>query len=610
VKLTEAFDSLAGRRVVMFGGKGGVGKTTISSLASLHYEPERRVILFTTDPASNLEDLISPAPFQVESLDAEGLYKRFLQDNLDNLLEIGDRGTYLDRDELRRFFELSLPGIDELMAWMRIGELAEDNEDALIVVDTAPTGHTLRMLGAGAHFEQFAEALDALEAKHRSLVQQFTRRNVRDAIDEYIVRFDEDARRRRELLTNRETAAFVPVFLSEPWVVEQTLRLTANVREGGIDVPFAILNRAIVDADCDRDRKQQKRDGEARKRIGQVVDAARSCVPLDNIDALRKYITPLPTGEGGAKRRVRSMPDSREKVDTLRLPPAKLLFLAGKGGVGKTTCAASIALQLAKRNPTKRFTVISVDPAHALRDVFASEKPPDNLTVEIVETRERWRRLRERLGEEIERAVDAITPGNLTVAYDTDAMRKLIDIAPPGADELFAISRLADLASDELQAMVIVDTAPTGHFLRLLELPKTAGDWVRELMRILLRYRELVAPGALGEELVSASRAMHALEETLKSERTGVVVVTRPERIVIAETDRLIAALNRRSMKVVSVIANYVTPANDCRCDQTMRTHELDALRSLGRELVTVERRDAPVIKLADLAALFRVASD
>ncbi|MGZ8852820.1 MAG: ArsA family ATPase, partial [Thermoanaerobaculia bacterium] len=296
--LRNAFDSLASRRVLLFGGKGGVGKTTISALAALHFSQTRKVVLFTTDPASNLQDLFSPAIrdprsaiYKIEELDAQALYKGFLDENLPNLLEIGDRGTYLDREELKRFFELSLPGVDELMAWMRIGELAEQNEDALLVVDTAPTGHTVRMLGAGEHFRQFAQALDTLEAKHRSLVRQFTRRNVRDAIDDYIVRFDERARRRRELLTNREITSFVPVFLSEPWVVEQTLRLAADVRQDGIDVPVAILNRAVLDPDCELDRERQKRDAQARERIGiATADAARSCVPLDSIDALQRYL--------------------------------------------------------------------------------------------------------------------------------------------------------------------------------------------------------------------------------------------------------------------------------------------------------------------------------
>ncbi|MGZ8830809.1 MAG: ArsA family ATPase [Thermoanaerobaculia bacterium] len=614
VDLRNAFDSLASRRVLLFGGKGGVGKTTISALAALHFSQTRKVVLFTTDPASNLQDLFSPAIrdprsaiYKIEELDAQALYKGFLDENLPNLLEIGDRGTYLDREELKRFFELSLPGVDELMAWMRIGELAEQNEDALLVVDTAPTGHTVRMLGAGEHFRQFAQALDTLEAKHRSLVRQFTRRNVRDAIDDYIVRFDERARRRRELLTNREITSFVPVFLSEPWVVEQTLRLAADVRQDGIDVPVAILNRAVLDPDCELDRERQKRDAQARERIGiATADAARSCVPLDSIDALQRYLA-RKIADRGSQIAVRV--PLRSATCDLR-SPIKLVFLAGKGGVGKTTCAVSIALQLAQKHPHKRYTVISVDPAHGLREVFASEAPPQNLSVEIVDTREKWRRLRETLGREIERAVGAITPGNLSVAYDTEAMKKLLDIAPPGADELFAVSRLADLAADESQDRVIVDTAPTGHFLRLLELPKTAGDWVREFMRILLRYREIVPPGQLGEELVNASRAMHLLEATLRSERSTVIVVTRPERVVIAETKRLLDSIRQRSMHVSGVIANYIAPENDCRCDQSMRRHALDSLQTLGGDFIPVERREAPVTKLAELATLFRVESD
>ena len=286
----------------------------------------------------------------------------------------------------------------------------------------------------------------------------------------------------------------------------------------------------------------------------------------------------------------------------------RLTFLAGKGGVGKTTCAASIALQLAARNPNDRFTVISVDPAHSLRDVFAHEKPPANLAVEAIDTREKWRRFRDSLGREIERVVGALTPQGMTIAYDTDAMRKLVEIAPPGADELFAINRLADLIADDSLRTIVVDTAPTGHFLRLIDLPKTATEWVKEFMRILLHYRELIPPGSLGEELIRASRALHALDATLRSKDCGVIVVTRPERIVVAESKRLMSALNDRGMHVTGVIANYVAPDNDCKCDRQMRRYELESLEALGDQPLIVERRDAPVTALAELAALVPIS--
>lgn len=281
-----------------------------------------------------------------------------------------------------------------------------------------------------------------------------------------------------------------------------------------------------------------------------------------------------------------------------------ITFFAGKGGVGKTTMSVGHALRLARENPERRYVIISVDPAHSLRDVFASQAPPANLRVEAVDTRARWREFRDQLGDEIERAVNAITPSGLTVAYDTDAMKHLIEVAPPGADELFAISRLADLTADDSVAETIVDTAPTGHFLRLLDLPKTAGEWVREFMRILLRYRELVPAGTLGEELLRASRALHSLEATLHSDRASVVVVTRPERIVVAETQRLIAELQHREIRVSRIIANYVTPLTDCKCDQSMRSFEEESLRSLGADVARIERRDTPPVTLPELATL------
>jgi arsenite-transporting ATPase len=285
---------------------------------------------------------------------------------------------------------------------------------------------------------------------------------------------------------------------------------------------------------------------------------------------------------------------------------ARFTFLAGKGGVGKTSCASSIALQLARRNSQQRYVVLSVDPAHSLRDVFANEAPPANLTVETIDTRAKWERFRTTLGAEIERAVDALTPSGVSIEHDTEAVRRLIDIAPPGADELFAITRLADLFADETLAGVIVDTAPTGHFLRLLDLPATATEWVREFMRLLLRYKDLVPAGSLGEELVRASRAMRELEATLRSNETSVVVVTRPERVVLAETRRLIADVTQRGIRVGGVIANYVTPENDCTCDRSRRTRELRALEALP-DAVRVERRDVAPRTVDELAALVRI---
>jgi arsenite/tail-anchored protein-transporting ATPase len=322
-----------------------------------------------------------------------------------------------------------------------------------------------------------------------------------------------------------------------------------------------------------------------------VVDAPRACVPLDSAARIAMW-------NGGQA--LLPVPQAATERGQARVPvlhgdgeSARILVFAGKGGVGKTTCSASVALQLAAREPV---TLLSVDPAHSVRDVFANRTPPPNLTVETIDTRAKWRRFRDTLGEQIDRAI-----GGVSIAYDSEAMRKLIEVAPPGADELFAITHLADLIAEGKR--VVVDTAPTGHFLRLIDLPKTAGAWVHEFMRILLRYRELIPAGTLGEELLRASRALHSVEETLKSERCRIVVVTRPERIVVAETQRLLGELDARGMRAGNVIVNYVTPETDCPCDQSMRGYELEAIRPLG-DVITIERRDEPPVTLDELATL------
>ncbi|HYS55786.1 MAG TPA: ArsA family ATPase [Thermoanaerobaculia bacterium] len=294
--LRDALDDLEGRRILLFGGKGGVGKTTISIAAALHFSRSRKTILFTTDPASNLEDFFGTqhaarGTLSIEPLHAEQLYAKFLDDNLANFLELGDRGTYLDKEELRRFFELSLPGVDELMAWMRIGELAEANADALVLVDTAPTGHTLRMLDAAEHFRRFAAALDSMQEKRRDMVRQLTRKNVRDAIDDFIADFEARAGRRREMLTDARRSAFVPVTLSETWVVEQSRRLIEEVRADGIDVPMVILNRTAPECDCARCREQARRDRAATQALApmRVIEARRACIPLDSPERIAQW---------------------------------------------------------------------------------------------------------------------------------------------------------------------------------------------------------------------------------------------------------------------------------------------------------------------------------
>ncbi|HEU5163263.1 MAG TPA: ArsA family ATPase, partial [Thermoanaerobaculia bacterium] len=283
-ELTRAFDRLGARRILLFGGKGGVGKTTIASLAALHLSHSKPTILFSTDPASNLKDLFSaPASgnLRVESIDAEALWKDFLGENLDRFVELGDRGTYLDREEIRSLFELSVPGIDELMGWSEIGAIAEANPDARIVVDTAPTGHTLRLLSSSQHFHHLAMALEEMQAKHHALVSQLTRRSSADALDGFLAEFRATFERRAALLSDPSASAFIPVTLAEPSVIAQTARLVTELAALSIPVPFGILNQTEHECDCPQCSARAAREKEAARALPfELVRAPRACVPL------------------------------------------------------------------------------------------------------------------------------------------------------------------------------------------------------------------------------------------------------------------------------------------------------------------------------------------
>lgn len=603
--LFAALDSLASRRLILVGGKGGVGKTTVASLAALHFAKQRPTILFSSDPASNLPQLFPSAahdrlPDQliVESLAAEQLYSAFLEQHESLFVEAGDRGTYLDRDEIERLFRLALPGVDELMSWLRIGDLVEGHAGSMVIVDTAPTGHTLRMITSTVYFEEFVTALETMQQKHRNLVTQLTRRTVRDEIDARLEALRRNIESHRDLFLDHTRTSFIPVTLAEPLVTEQTIRVITEVTNGGIQIPFIVLNQAAPDS-CERCVSRSAQEENAIRTLQRpVVRLPRFCFPVGSatdLERLTESSERVPLEEQSDQERApSSIP--------LALPSERrMLFFAGKGGVGKTTSAASIAIQLADRG--ERVVAISIDPAHSLPRLLDEIPLPDSLTAEAVNTKKEWSSFREKIGDQVEQAISGLTPSNVSLSSDEDVMRQLLDVGPPGADEIFALSRLVDLLDDSDVDRIVVDTAPTGHFLRLLELPTTAGEWVRELMRILLRYREVISTGRLGEELLKASRALSRFQSALTDGTAGVILVTRAEPVVGAETRSLQETVARRGIPADGVIVNYVTPETGCPCDLAMRRSEGRIIGDFDRATL-IDRQEAPPSSLEDLRSL------
>jgi arsenite-transporting ATPase len=267
----------------------------------------------------------------------------------------------------------------------------------------------------------------------------------------------------------------------------------------------------------------------------------------------------------------------------------QLLFFGGKGGVGKTTAAAATALRLA-RETGGRVLLLSTDPAHSLADVFGQpigdrlttiNGGPSNLQVRELDAAAALAARRS----ELEAAVQEIVA--TFGAPGARAMPELFDLAPPGIDELVGILSVVDARST--YQTIVVDTAPTGHALRLLEMPAVAQEWVQALLRVLLKHRDLLRPGQLAAELVELSKSVRGLRELMHDPRqTRFVVVTRAADVPRRETVRLLRRLRKIQLATAAIVVNARTLAPGacprCRATAAAEEQQVAALsRACGR---------------------------
>ncbi|MBW3563533.1 MAG: hypothetical protein KY459_02300 [Acidobacteria bacterium] len=586
--LARAVDQLSDRSIIIVGGKGGVGKTTIAAATALRISSDRDVVLFSTDPATSLPDLLDPAdsPFRIESLDAESEWNGFLDTSLEPIVTLIERGTIFDEEEIRQLITRSIPGIDEIMGWRKIFTLYRNlGSDGALVIDTAPTGHTLRLLDARSHYDAFTSALEAMSEKHREIVFQLAGADVDDSAETWLDELRSSIEEEASILSDPSLTTFLPVTLGEDLVVDQTLRLVDSVESLGLDVPFVVLNRVTGDCDCQSCREARAGEDAARGKLeakARIVTVERLCRPVARLADLEELLA--------ARRGVEPEKPAKSMRGSKALDPEgrRLVFVAGKGGTGKTSTATSIGLQLAVRNDGE-IHLLSVDPARSLTDLTDGLDLPDNLHVEQVDPSRAWKDLED----EMEKTLDELfgaPDGRFRAVHDERIARSLLDIAPPGADEIFALMRIVELLRSGAER-IVVDTAPTGHFLRLIDLPELATSWVRQLMKILLEYWQIMPAGSLGSTLLEMSKGLRELEEVLVSEQCGVVIVTRPEPMVIAETKRLADELAKRKIGLIGIVANYLTPQNECPCDRARRAAEIRLLEDFP-DVTMVERID------------------
>ncbi|HEX6558055.1 MAG TPA: ArsA family ATPase, partial [Longimicrobiales bacterium] len=246
-----------------------------------------------------------------------------------------------------------------------------------------------------------------------------------------------------------------------------------------------------------------------------------------------------------------------QAVEWIRTRPVRMVWLAGKGGVGKSTCAAAIACV---QSETRRVCVVSTDPAGSLSEIMGvavAEQPvaiEANLYARQIDAIAEFDRMREQYRASVNTVFQEL---GLDVAAQLDrrVVESLWDFAPPGIDEIISLVEIMDQAA-EFDTLVI-DCAPTGHFLRLIEMPEIALDWVHALLRLLVKYRAAGSLDALARDLLAFAKRLRRLKLDLSApDTTAVFLVTLAEPMVRAETARLSSALQRAGLPVAALILN------------------------------------------------------
>lgn len=584
-----------GLRLIFFGGKGGVGKTTTAAATAIllaERYPVKRILLVSTDPAHSLGDSfdrkLSDQPILSDShknlflreFDASAAIEAFKKQYGRQINLIADRATYFDPEDIDRFFSLSFPGIDEVMGILEIVELTDKYDT--VVIDTAPAGHTLSMLKLPAILKKWLGVFMLMGEKHHLLEEHFARRRSHDEADSFIETINNKLTRVNNLLHSARETEFVVVTNPEQMVLDETERLLRALSALKISVRTLVVNRVSKGSGCPYCERRSAQQKPFMERLDQKVSYERVTIPLfpseaKGVTKLKMFASAL-MGLGGAIVDIAPQKvgphNFNERLSIKDIDKASFVMIGGKGGVGKTTTSAATALSLAERNKDRTYKLYSIDPAHSLGDCFQRSIGAQglqilpNLCVYELDADKLYLKFQEEYRSAINNLFDQFAAGSsydrgIDFGYDRELLNELFEMAPPGLNELMALHQvILELVKTDC---VIFDTAPTGHFVRFLELPPLAREWLKAVFELLLKYKAVVRLGAAAEKLVNLSKNIRSVIDIMTDhKKTAVIVVTIPKAMAVAEAQRLFESLDRHRIRCDDIVINMAAQVSDC----------------------------------------------
>jgi arsenite-transporting ATPase len=546
-------------KFIFFSGKGGVGKSTMSCATAVWLAKRGyKTIIVTTDPAPNLSDIFGQ----------EIGHKITLIDRIDNLYAIeinpdiasneyrermiAPLRALLDEKNLQVMKEqMNSPCVEEVAAFDKFIEFMDDPLYDVVVFDTAPTGHTIRLLElpsgwcseldkGGSTCIGPSSSLQGAKLKYEKAIAH---------------------------LQDSDETSFVFVLRPENSSILETKRSSAELSKLGIVTSFFIVNGTLPEA-ASTDRFFKKKwneeqaivkriedEFEGNKLFYSLRDSEVSGLPLLESVGQTLYENlkePMAVSEeaatdlsNGDDHRASSVFEKRQGLLPFFTPVngTRYLFFTGKGGVGKSTVACATSVYLAEKG--LKTLIVTTDPASHLQNIFGQPIEPEptaitgfnNLFAARIDQKKAWEEYRKRI---------------LNAVEDKDEeIRKAVeeDLNSPCAQEMAAFEKFMSYFELHGYDVLIFDTAPTGHTLRLLELP---SDW-----------KGFVDLGTLTKKTSdeTKNKYAHVIESMRNRKSSTFVFVMYPEYTPMMEAWRASEDLKKQvGIETALVAVNYVLP--------------------------------------------------
>jgi arsenite-transporting ATPase len=606
-------------KLIIFGGKGGTGKTTSAAASALHLHklnPEKKILIMSIDPAHSLGDSLNmvignriiPIMENVWGLeiDARRLYEDYLKKNGELIRRIMDRGTLFDEKDIEGFFVMSLPGLNEVMAIIKIANLLKTEEYDLIILDTAPTGHTLVFLSLPDYMEQFINILEMMEDRYHYILKALTGRDRRDRCDEFIASQRQDIKKVRKLLTNPVETEFVPVTSSELMSIREVEKLVQTLRRSKISVKSIVVNRIVEGGEkcpfCSDRRKEIERcmrQIEGKFEHYNLIKMPLFSHEIRGVKGLTEYARVL-FGEEDysfAPTEVKFLPEGfplpeGKLSDLLEREKLDFVIFGGKGGVGKTTTAAANALYMAQHKPNKKILIFSTDPAPSLSDIFEQRiggevtkiSGLNNLYAVEINGVQLLEDYNTQYQNEIDEAFGE--PSGAGIRFDREILKALVSFSPPVFGEIMSLRKMMDLRKKGEYDLYIMDSAASGHLIRFLQLPHLVMDWLKTIFRLLLRCMGIARLDKTIERNLKLSKDIKNILRILSnSEKTEFVMVTIPEEMGVAEMEDLSYSIAELNIPSLHMIINMIVPLTGCSFCAVRRKNQQKYIGELMRRL-------------------------